>query len=129
MVEGLIAAVAEGGNDAPDNELVLSSWCDPSSTPILWHRDLTKVWSAGICINIANCDSISYTTQLKCCKGAFGGQTSNTCLKGLPNPPVTPLPTSRPTKSPSYLPTSLPTKSPTVLHTNVGKWYADYGTT
>jgi len=134
------AAVAEG-NDADKSSStnsqlqqqhqqrrdLLSSWC-PSSTPVLWHRDLTKTWSAGTCINVADCDSPGFQTQLECCKGAFGGQMSGACLKGLPNPP-TQLPTSLLTKSPSHLPTSLPTKSPTALNTNEGKWYADYGTT
>jgi len=134
------AAVAEG-NDADKSSStnsqlqqqhqqrreLLSSWC-PLSTPVLWHRDLTKTWSAGTCINVADCDSPGFQTQLECCKGAFGGQMSGACLKGLPNPP-TPLPTSLLTKSPSHLPTSLPTKSPTALNTNEGKWYADYGTT
>ena len=138
-VEGR-AAVAEG-NDADKSSStnsqlqqqhqqrrdLLSSWC-PSSTPVLWHRDLTKTWSAGTCINVADCDSPGFQTQLECCKGAFGGQMSGACLKGLPNPP-TQLPTSLSTKSPSQLPTSLPTKSPTALNTNEGKWYADYGTT
>ena len=105
---------------------LLSSWC-PLSTPVLWHRDLTKTWSAGTCINVADCDSPGFQTQLECCKGAFAGQTSNACLKGLPNPP-TPLPTSLSTKSPSHLPTSTPTKSPTAINPNQGKWYADYGT-
>ena len=54
-VEGQ-AAVAEG-NDADKSTStnlqlqqhqqqrdLLSSWC-PSSTPVLWHRDLTKTWS------------------------------------------------------------------------------------
>jgi hypothetical protein len=38
---------------------LLSSWC-PSSTPVLWHRDLTKTWSAGACI----CDTYVTSTYL-----------------------------------------------------------------
>ena len=95
--------------------LALSSWC-PSTTPVLWHRDMTNAWSIGTCINVADCDSPGYITQLECCKSSFGGQVSGICLQSLPNPPT-------------QLPTSLPTsKSPTAANTNIGKWYADYST-
>ena len=65
--------------------------------------------------------AVFYTTQLECCKGAFGGQSSNACVMGLPNPP---------TAKPSVAPTTVaPTiKSPTTLAGQGGGWYADYGT-
>jgi hypothetical protein len=52
--------------------------------------------------------SVFYDTQLACCKAAFGGQTTNACVMGLPNPP-----TARPSASPSLSPTASPTLSPT----------------
>ena len=60
-----------------------------------------------------------FTTQLECCKASFGGQTSNACVMGLPNPP---------TAKPSVAPTTVAptTKSPTTAAGQGGGWYADY---
>ena len=65
---------------------------------------------------------IVYISQLECCKGAYNGQISNACIKGLPNPPTS-MPTIAPT---AVAPT---TKLPTTLAGLGGGWYADYGTT
>ena len=62
--------------------------------------------------------TLFYATQLACCKGAYSGQISNACIKGLPSPP-TKLPVLKPSSKPSqiagitiFAPTSLsPTTS------------------
>ena len=91
-----------------------------------WYADYNMAWSIAGCKNtlpLPNHAIIVYTTQLKCCKGAYGGQVSNACIKGLPNPP-----TSKPTIAPTTVAPS--TKSPTTIGIGGqgGGWYADYVT-
>jgi len=84
---------------------LLSPWCD-STTPEMWHPNFSVAWSGRGCTLKADCDSRGYSTQVECCKGAFGGQMSGACIKGLPNPP---------------------TFSPTTAAGASGKWYVDQG--
>jgi hypothetical protein len=75
--------------------------------------DLGKGWYAdyGTSWNIAGCKNtlprpiyviVTYDTELQCCKAAYGGQSTDGCVQGLPNPP---------TKSPSKAPTNRPITS------------------
>lgn len=89
-----------------------------------WYADYGTAWSNAGCKSSTPYPvyaSTFFDSQLLCCKGAFGGQSSNACVKGLPSPP-----TSTPTVAPT---TSAPTtKSPTTVAGQGGGWYADYGT-
>jgi hypothetical protein len=73
--------------------------------------DLGKGWYAdyGTSWNIAGCKNtlprpiyviVTYDTELQCCKAAYGGQSTDGCVQGLPNPP-TKSPTVPPTPKPS----------------------------
>ena len=79
--------------------------------PTQWYPNYGTSWA------IAGCksdyphpnyitDAILFDTQLACCKGTFGRQTSGACLAGLPN---------------------APTMTPITAGGVGGKWYADYG--
>ena len=49
-------------------------------------------WAEGYCRFEQGCGSNygpGYSTQLECCKGAFGGQPSGKCLSELESPPTT----------------------------------------
>ena len=64
-------------------------------------------WSVGTCKNDRPLPNgyPTYSTQLECCKGSYGGQASGACLNSLPNPP-----TQAPTESGPldvYYPTGL----------------------
>jgi hypothetical protein len=75
-----------------------------------WYADYGKTWSDAGCKSATPYPSYATTffnSQLACCKGAFGGQTSGACLRGLPNTPTT---------------------TPITAGGLGGKWYADYGT-
>ena len=83
-----------------------------SSTDMIekWYADYGKTWSDAGCKSATPYPSYATTffnSQLACCKGAFGGQTSGACLRGLPNTPTT---------------------APITAGGLGGKWYADYGT-
>jgi hypothetical protein len=60
-----------------------------------WYPDYDTQWSDAGCSNKLPLpynnknDRPSYRTQLACCKGAYGGQTSGTCIAQLPSPPTT----------------------------------------
>ena len=89
-----------------------------------WYADYSTPWPNAGCMNTVphpNHATMFYPTQLACCKAAFGGQTSNACVMGLPSPP---------TAKPSVAPTTIApiTKLPTTLAGQGGGWYADYGT-
>jgi hypothetical protein len=89
-----------------------------------WYADYATAWPNAGCKNttpLPNYATTFYDTQLACCKAAFGGQTTNACIQGLPNPP---------TAKPSVAPTTVAptTKSPTTAAGQGGGWYADYGT-
>ena len=89
-----------------------------------FYADYSTPWFTAGCKNTLPhppSATIFYTTQLQCCKAAFGGQTSNACVMGLPSPP---------TAKPSVALTTIApiTKSPTTEAGQGGGWYADYGT-
>ena len=89
-----------------------------------WYADYATAWPNAGCKNTTLLPvyaTMFYPTQLACCKAAFGGQTSNACIQGLPNPP---------TAKPSVAPTTVAptTKSPTTVAGQGGGWYADYST-
>ena len=83
-----------------------------------WYADYATSWSVAGCKNTLprpNYAIVLYATELECCKAAYGGQVSEACVQGLPNPPTkspSRAPTSKPTSSPSKVPTSKPTASP-----------------
>jgi hypothetical protein len=80
-----------------------------------WYANYGVAWSIAGCKNTfpyPNYAAIFYSSQLECCKGAFGGQTSKACVMGLPMAPTL-LPTVAPTRKPTAVPTSKPTSKPT----------------
>ena len=84
---------------------------NPSTVPTKWYPDYVTSWAIAGCKNQPPypnyvTDSIKFDTQLACCKGAFGGQTSGSCIAGLP---------------------IKPTMAPITAGGVGGKWYADYG--
>ncbi len=96
----------------------------PSAIPNagLFYADYSTAWSAAGCKNTLPHPTYATTffaTQLACCNSAYGGQTSNACIKGLPSPP-----TSTPTVAPTTIAPT--TKSPTTVAGQGGGWYADY---
>jgi hypothetical protein len=99
-------AIVDGDSDRGEGRELLATWC-PSTTPTLWHPNYSVAWIDSGCIQTRDCNSPGYATQLECCKGQYGGQTSGACLAGLPAPP---------------------TNAPTNAAGAGGKWYADYGT-
>ena len=53
----------------------------------------SKVWTEGECINTfppahRPGDRLHYATELECCEGVYGGQTSGVCKKDLPDQPT-----------------------------------------
>jgi hypothetical protein len=58
--------------------------------PDAYYADITKDWKDGVCINKmpAPLGAKIYDTELECCKGQYGSQTSGACLAALPNPPT-----------------------------------------
>ena len=80
-----------------------------------WYADYDTAWSIAGCKNtlpLPIYTIVTYGSQLECCKAAYGGQTSNACVQGLPNPP-TKAPTAQPTSKPTAMPTAMPTATPT----------------
>ena len=80
-----------------------------------WYADYDTAWSIAGCKNtlpLPIYTIVTYGSQLECCKAAYGGQTSNACVQGLPNPP-TKAPTVQPTSKPTAMPTATPTATPT----------------
>ena len=61
---------------------------DECATPIGWHPDYSNGWDQGKCDYTTTCNSPSYSTNLACCKGAFGGQWSKYCISQMANPPT-----------------------------------------
>jgi len=88
-----------------------------------WYADYATPWSNAGCKNTAPYPTYAsnfFSSQLACCKAAFGGQVSGACIKGLLSPPTkkpTAKPTSKPTAAPTLAPTSRPTSTPTVTPT------------
>ena len=73
----------------------------PTSSPTqtggvtnFWYPDYDTAWSIAGCSNKfplpypRKADRPNYSTQLACCKGAYGGQVSGACISQLPNPPT-----------------------------------------
>jgi len=75
-----------------------------------WYADYDTAWTEAGCKADLPVPSgrPTYDSQLACCKGAYGGQTSGKCLSGLASPPTT---------------------SPTQADGLGDKWYPDYDTT
>ncbi len=70
-----------------------------------WNADYPTSWATSGCKNTLPRPNYAiqlYKTELECCKAAYGGQTSEACVRGLLNPP-----TKSPSKSPTQKPTSL----------------------
>jgi hypothetical protein len=60
----------------------------------IWYPDYETSWAEATCKNerpfpFTAGGRPTYESQLECCKGAYGGQTSGACLMALPNPPTT----------------------------------------
>lgn len=55
-----------------------------------YYPDYSLAWPEGKCINSKPVPSGRpiYTSQLACCKAAYGGQVSKVCINDLPNPPT-----------------------------------------
>ena len=89
-----------------------------------WYADYGTAWSIAGCKNTLPLPIyaiVTYSSQLECCKAAYGGQTSNACVQRLPNPPTnapTAQPTSKPTATPTATPTAKPTATPTSTPTS-----------
>jgi len=66
----------------------------PGGFGTVWYPDYDTAWSDAGCKNelplpfSAN-SRPTYATQLECCKGSYGGQTSGKCLSELESPPTT----------------------------------------
>jgi len=102
-IVGLYVAVAsaqnalQAGPDATDNAAALAPNADDAgrelaqscATTLLWHPQYSAGWAGGYCLQTKDCNSPSYSTELACCKGSYGPQSSNACLSRLPNPPTT----------------------------------------
>ena len=58
--------------------------------PSEYYADYTLPWPEGVCINTVPVPSGRpvYTSQLACCKAAYGGQVSKACINDLPSPPT-----------------------------------------
>ena len=60
-----------------------------------WYPDYDTAWNDAGCLNITplpytyKYDRPNYSTQIACCKGAYSGQVSGSCLIKLENPPTT----------------------------------------
>ena len=60
-----------------------------------WYPDYDTAWPDAGCLNTLPLpynnpnDRPQYETQLACCKGAYGGQSSGKCLSQLASPPTT----------------------------------------
>ena len=83
-----------------------------------WYADYDTAWLYAGCKNTLPrpiYTIVVYNTELECCRAAYGGQSTDVCVQGLPNPPTkkpTAAPTRKPTASPSKAPTRTPTASP-----------------
>lgn len=92
-------AVEPAANNANEQERDLQTeqvqtgncWHSASSSPpdAAWHPVYAAGWTNGYCAFKLDCNSPSYSSQLACCKGAYGGQISGYCLNQLPSPPTT----------------------------------------
>ena len=77
-------AIAAAVNDEiHDRDLQAS--CESTAA---WHPDYSVGWDQGKCDFTTTCNSPSYSTNLACCKGAYGGQIWNYCVSQMVNPPT-----------------------------------------
>jgi len=53
-----------------------------------WHPQYSSAWTDGFCRFTVDCNSPAYATELACCRAAYAGQNSGTCLSNLPSPPT-----------------------------------------
>jgi hypothetical protein len=66
-----------------------------------WYADYGTSWSVAGCKNTLPRPNYAiqlYKTELECCKAAYGGQTREACIQGLPSPP-----TKSPSKSSTHM--------------------------
>ena len=92
-----------------------------------YYADYATPWPTAGCKNTLPHPiyaTVFYTTQLECCKGAFGGQKSEACIKGIPTNPPTSTPSVAPTTksnavclSATMLPSNAPFLFPNVKGT------------
>jgi hypothetical protein len=101
-----IAALPSPPTTAPTNTAAPTPTAAPTKAGEgTYYPDYSLAWASGKCINTLPVPSgrPTYTTMLACCKGAYGGQTSNFCISSLPNPPTAaPTPTPAPTNTVWY---------------------------
>ena len=80
------AAALDG---AEDQHRRAQSNCFTDQQPAqAWHPQYSLGWTGGLCRFTVDCNSPAYTTELACCRAAYAGQISGTCLSSLPNPPT-----------------------------------------
>ncbi|KAL7438353.1 hypothetical protein ACHAXH_005877, partial [Discostella pseudostelligera] len=62
----------------------------PGAAGADYYPNYDLAWTEGVCINTKPVPSGRpvYATQIACCKGAYGGQASNACIKNLATPPT-----------------------------------------
>jgi len=71
-------------NEAEGRELQTST----TTALAAWHPNYMAGWTLGHCTYSVDANTPGFTSQLACCKGAYAGQTSGTCLSKLPSPPT-----------------------------------------
>ena len=70
------------------NERSLSNCWGTSDPSPAYHPVYSAGWTNGYCHYTIDCDSPSYETELDCCKGSYGNQLGNNCIKNLDYPPT-----------------------------------------
>ena len=75
-------------NKQTNNERSLSNCWGTSDPSPAYHPVYSAGWTNGYCHYTIDCDSPSYETELDCCKGSYGNQLGNNCIKNLDNPPT-----------------------------------------
>lgn len=87
------AAVDNVNNEQQEEEkqrnLQTETYTPPTCDATLWRPNHNLDWSTGYCSQNGNCNWKGHSSELACCKAVYGGQTSGTCVKRLPNPPTT----------------------------------------
>jgi hypothetical protein len=82
-------AIEGAGQDNRELQNAGNCWGSGKNTAAAWHPTYSAGWTNGYCRNTVDCNSPSYSSELACCKGAYGGQVSGYCLGQLPSPPTT----------------------------------------
>ena len=83
--DNAVAAISEEMMYDKNNHRELQASCESTAA---WHPDYSAGWDQGKCDFTTTCNSPSYSTNLACCKGAYGSQTSNYCVSKMANPPT-----------------------------------------